>query len=211
MSDDAHFTEKQHAALKDILVGWSDLSRGDISIICENWRKPGEVWTTGGTPHARFWRNLVYLGWAEPLYSLIDPATVPVEPLSFRLTDEGHHYLPRFLLFYDLLHMGACTPAVDKAAFLKRQGQTAQPAERKEWLPSRRRLIPALAMVLAGLWLTYRGANPLLCFFLLTYSGVAALLLHADIFKGSCGKILRGVASLNALFLAGSILPLLFH
>lgn len=211
MSDDAQFTETQHAALKDILVGWGDLSRGDISIICANWRQPGQIETVGGTPHARFWQNLVQVGWAERLYSMIDPETVPFEPLSFRLTDEGHMYLPRFLLFYDLLNMGACTPAVDKETLLAKQRRRISSENEQEWLPNPRRLIVVSIFIAAALWLAYRGGNPLLCFFLITYSAVVALLMNPAIFKARFDKFFHCVAGLNALFLACSTFPLLFH
>jgi hypothetical protein len=210
MSDDA-FTEMQHAAIKDILLGWSDLSRGDISIICANWRTPGQIETMDGTPHARFWRSMVQIGWAEQLYSLIDPETVPFDPVSFRLTDEGHAYLPRFLLFYDLLNMGACTPAKDQEHFQWVLAQREKEQRNKPWIPDPRRLVFALIAILSGLWLAYRGANLYLCFFLVTYSGTVALLMHADIFKGTFGKMLRGVAGVNAVFLSITVIPLLFH
>jgi hypothetical protein len=107
------WSQQQQDAMKSILANWHKLSRGDISTICVQFRKPGEIMTVDGTPHATFWQNLVKIGWAEGRYTLVDPSEVPYGPLQFRLTYEGIGNLPRFLIAYDLLNMGACTPSSD--------------------------------------------------------------------------------------------------
>jgi hypothetical protein len=106
-------TDQNLTPMRNILLGWSNLSRGDISIICLAIRNPHPVQTVGGTAQALFWHNVVALGWAEQLYSIIDPADVDFEPLSFALTGEGVYRLARFLVSFDLLNMGVCSPAAD--------------------------------------------------------------------------------------------------
>lgn len=118
------WSDQQRAAMKSILLSWHELSRGDISIICANIREPGMVMTVRGTPHAHFWANLVAIGWAEQLYSPIDPEDFAEEPLAYRLLPDARFQLSHFLVFYDLLNMGACTPESDAR-------QPAPPASEK--------------------------------------------------------------------------------
>lgn len=111
------WTERQHAAMRAILLLWHELSRGDIDIICRCVPEPSAtVLTVRGAPHARFWQELVEIGWAEQLYSPIDPHGYDREPLAFRLEPGAERPLSHFLVFYDLLNMGACTPAPDAEA-----------------------------------------------------------------------------------------------
>lgn len=119
------WTSKEESAIRNILLEWHELSLGDISIICASVQPQASIMTVAGSAHSKFWYSLVELQWAEKLYSTVDPWLTPVEILEFRLTDVGQDRLPRFLIFYDLLQMGACTPAaVDTEYIRKRNPKT---------------------------------------------------------------------------------------
>ena len=114
MDDGEHWTEQQLAAMRAILFNWCNLSRGDISIVIQCIRNPTAMaLTMRGSPHADLWHELTNIGWAEQLYSPIDPYDHDPEPLSFRLTPGASLPFSYFLVFYDLLNMGACTPSDD--------------------------------------------------------------------------------------------------
>lgn len=97
-------------AMREILLLWGDLSLGDVSVLCACWRGGGAVGTLAGSSHAEVWRQLCVLGWAELLYSPIDCEEIGIDMRTYRLTDAGDTELPRFLIWYDLLNMGPCTP-----------------------------------------------------------------------------------------------------
>jgi hypothetical protein len=199
-------SEQQQAAIRNIRTGWGDLSLGDVSIICAVLREPGDVMTCEGTAHARFWQNLVRLGWAEKLYSPIDPETVPIEMLSFKLNEEGHASLPHFLIFYDLLNMGACAPAARSAV-----APAPPPPPTEEPVFRWPRAVAIGAPVLAALIVAMRPGGGPFAFFLFTYSGMVALLTQPARADDAPGRAIRGVAGVNALFLGISTLPLLLR
>lgn len=117
MEEAEPWSDHQLTAMRSILLDWGNLSLGDISIVTQCIRNPAAMClTVRGSAHARFWQEIVSIGWAEHLYSPIDPYDHDPEPLAFRLTQGGERPLSHFLVFYDLLNMGACTPAIDTQA-----------------------------------------------------------------------------------------------
>ena len=177
----------QQQAMKDVLCGWRHLSRGDISIICANLRKPGEIWTIAESAHAKFWDNLVRIGWAEMLYHPIDPELSPVEHRSYRLTTGGLDQLRRFLVHYDLLNMGACTPTVDREENLAR---TAAP---KRLLLRSSGLMVAACIALAAVILGIVGAGAIWSLSLFAYATFVGLLTMVTDLAGFPSKALRGI------------------
>ena len=114
MDDAEPWTELQLTAMRSILLNWGSLSGGDISVVTECIRNPTAMaLTVRGSAHAGLWQELTNIGWAEQLYSPIDPYDHDLEPLSFRLTPGGERPLSHFLVYYDLLNMGSCTPSAD--------------------------------------------------------------------------------------------------
>lgn len=112
MKEAAPWSDQQLAAMRPILLDWGCLSRGDISIVTQCIRNPTAMALTArGSAHGKLWHQLVSIGWAEQLYSPIDPYDHDLETLAFRLLPGGDRPLSHFLVYYDLLNMGACTPA----------------------------------------------------------------------------------------------------
>ena len=121
MEDAEPWNDHQLTAMRSILLHWGSLSRGDISIVVECIRNPSAMaLTVRGSGHARLWQELTTIGWADQLYSPIDPYEHDPEPLSFRLAPGAERPLSCFLVYYDLLNMGACTPIGDSLAISAR-------------------------------------------------------------------------------------------
>jgi hypothetical protein len=181
------WSAKQQEAMKNVLCDWRYLSRGDISIICANLRQPGEIWTSAESAHAKFWDNLVRIGWAEMLYHPIDPELAPVEHRSYRLTMGGLDQLPRFLVHYDLLNMGACTPAIDREKNLAR---TAAP---KRLLLRSSGLMIAACIALGAVILGIVGAGAIWSLSLFAYATLVGLLTRVADLAGLPSKALQGI------------------
>ena len=153
MDDAEPWTEQQLAAMRSILLNWGSLSRGDISIVTQCIRNPAAMaLTVRGSPHAGLWGELTNIGWAEQLSSPIDPYDHDPEPLSFRLTPGGERPLSHFLVYYDLLNMGACTPSADMQA-VKMGCLDASKTQRAQTLPSAIRQAPTLTNARFAVWL----------------------------------------------------------
>lgn len=194
------YTEDQHAAMGEILTGWKYLRYSEIDLLCTAYRTLGEVLTVEGSANASLWHNLVKIGWAEMTYSPIDPADVPFEPLSFRLNDSGRDTLPHFLVFYDLLNMGECTPT---SRLWRPEPAPTQP----QTLSFRATdIVLACCFSAVGLLFAFLGWDMMFCAFLLTYGAVTALLLGTRKFTGVPERVVRGMAGANAAFLAISAL-----
>jgi len=153
MKDAEPWTEWQISAMRSILLNWGSLSRGDIAIVTECIRNPAAMaLTVRGSPHAGLWHELTKIGWAEQLYSPIDPYEHDPEPLSFRLTSGGERPLSHFLVYYDLLNMGACTPTADAQA-LKMGYLDASKTQKAQTPPSVIRQALTLTNARFAMWL----------------------------------------------------------
>jgi hypothetical protein len=194
--------EERDIAIRDVLLGWGDPSRGDVSVICAILReRGGTILTSTGSAQACFWQNMLALGYAEKVYSPIDPANELIETLAFRPTDKGMYNLPHFLIYYDLLNMGACTPASPATELSLPERRFAPPLQ--FW-----HMTVAGIFTLSGLYLASRGPNYLpLAFFLVTYSSVVTLLLRT---RDIDGRTIRIIVSVNAAFLGVCTLIPLF-
>jgi hypothetical protein len=134
------WSDQQLAAMRSILTTWHCLSRGDILIVTQCVREPAAVaLTVRGSAHARLWQEFVRIGWADYLYSPIDPYEHDPEPLAFRLTPGGERPLSHFLVYYDLLNMGACTPAIDRGSRMAAYLDTSKFAKEKPRAQGRQR------------------------------------------------------------------------
>jgi len=92
------WSDEDDDAIRNILVNWDKLSRGDIHVLYSVIKQPGaQMATVPGSANCIMWENFVRLGWAKP-----KEIPVPAPAKVFEVTTEGLGYLPRFIQQYDL-------------------------------------------------------------------------------------------------------------
>jgi hypothetical protein len=104
------WNEQQRQAVREILItDWAKLSEGDLSIILlalQTREEPTSVVVMDGTAHAKFWRHMVTLKWAEEVN--LDPEILEIGASLhvFQLNEFGRITLPEFIRNYDLMSVG---------------------------------------------------------------------------------------------------------
>lgn len=97
---------------KALLGQWSRLSPGDRSVmhvILDG--RSAQALTVAGSAHARFWEDLILLGWADPAETFLDLDAARLDAVliekarasmrAYRLTDRGRGLIPRLIAQYD--------------------------------------------------------------------------------------------------------------
>lgn len=105
-------SEPARIVQRDILVNWTKMSLGDVSIIkgvIEN--EGSSALTTPGSPHWLFWTLLVKLECAVEVLPLQEITAFPMPVAVFRLTEIGQEWVPGFIDFRKLFELTAYNEA----------------------------------------------------------------------------------------------------
>ena len=150
-------------AQRNILLGWDDLSPGDVSVIRTMMTTGSTAMTIRDSPHGRFWAQAVRLGWAVEGIMPPDLARSLSNCGVFRPTTDGRTVLARFVDHWKLF---------DKSAF------NHAPRDRK----------PPIVFLRDGVFALLDPAKYPLNFTMLPMRGYDAL---AEALERSGGKVVR--------------------
>lgn len=193
--------DAKDAVIREILLGWGDLSPGDVSLILQMIKDPpGYVETTSGSSLSSFWTSLMKLDWAEKVRSPLADIPLPVKTLCFRLTDLGIARLSRFLIFYDLVNMGA--------SIAYRPVSTQLPPTPRMFLRSIGLLIAGL-MAFAAILLALLGAGWIVSMFVFSYAVVIAALTRVWRLDGTLQRGLTAVVAVNVVLVVAGVMVVL--
>lgn len=97
------WSDAELEAIRNLLLIWTRLSPGDISIIQVALKQAGAfAATVEGCAHCHFWENLVRLGWAKREAPPADLPDMIPRPAFFTLTAKGRDLLPSFFAQFKL-------------------------------------------------------------------------------------------------------------